>query len=252
MRDPDLQTPEAAAERGHDFRTTHWSLVLEAGRDSNRESRAALEELCRLYWFPLYAFVRKRGRNHADAQDLVQGFFAQLFARDDLTTVHPEKGRFRTFLLTALTHYATNDWRRAQAVKRGGTITFEPLDAEPGLDERYEEETACDAAPEVLFDRTWAEQILGVVIERLRAEFAGAGESDRFEALRESMLGDSDGLPYAELATQLGLSEAGVKSAVHRLRRRFRELFREEISRTVVRREDIDSEIRYLVEVLTC
>lgn len=252
MNDLEPQAAKAPAERGlgSDFRTTCWSLVLEASRSADGDGLAALEELCRRYWFPLYAFVRKRGRNHADAQDLVQGFFAQLLARNDLTTVHPEKGRFRTFLLTALTHYAANNWRRTQAGKRGGSIAFEPLVSESDLDERYREEAPCDASAETVFDRTWAEQLLGGVVDRLRNESAEAGERERFDALQECLLGELDGVPYRELGARLGLSEAGVKSAVHRLRRRFRELFREEIGRTVARREDIDGELRYLVEVM--
>ena len=130
-------------------------------------------------------------------------------------------------------------------------MTLEPLDADEELAERYQEAAAYESSAETVFDRTWAEQALGTVIRRLRTEFADAGEVDRFEALRDSLLGESESVPYTELAARLGVSVAGVKSAVHRLRRRFRELFREEIGRTVARREDIDTELRYLVDVMT-
>jgi RNA polymerase sigma-70 factor (ECF subfamily) len=251
MNDSEPLAHLAAAPQGGGFLTTHWSQVLEAGRNPHGDGHAALEELCRRYWFPLYAFSRKRGRTHADAQDLVQGFFAQLLQRDDLATVDPERGRFRTFLLTALTHYAANDWRRTRTEKRGGSICFESLEADTDLDERYREEFPREASAETVFDRAWAEQLLGVVLDRLREEFAQAGEGERFDALRECLLGASQGVPYTELGERLGLTEAGVKSAVHRMRRRFRELFREEIGRTVARREDIDGELRYLVQVMT-
>ncbi len=234
-----------------DFHTTHWSLVLEAGQGGHPGSHAALDELCRLYWYPLYAFVRKRGRSHADAQDVVQAFLARLLARNDLAGVHPDKGRFRTFLLTSLTHFLSNEWHRANAQKRGGGIPFESLDslASEG-EERFGQEPAIEVSPEQLFDRAWAEQILATVLEQLRAENSGEVEAGRFEALRECLLGESTQVPYAELAMGLGLSEAGVKSAVHRLRGRFRELFREEIRRTVHRREEVDQELRYLVRVM--
>lgn len=246
------ESPHREAAPGADFRTTHWSLVLEAGRASQPGSRAALEELCRRYWYPLYAFARKRGRSHADAQDLVQGFFAHLLARNDLATVHPDKGRFRTFLLTALSHFITNEWHRSQAQKRGGGLTFETLDfADPDLDRRYQATSAGTDSAETLFDRSWAEELLEAVLARLQAEHADGVARERFETLRSSLLGESAGVPYAELAQRLSLTEAGVKSAVHRLRGRFRELFREEIGRTVARREEIDAELRYLVEVMT-
>lgn len=235
-----------------DFRTTHWSLVLEAGGAAPTDRQAALEELCAQYWYPLYAFLRRRGHAHADAQDLVQGFFAQILARNDLASVHPEKGRFRTFLLTALSHFVVNDWERSHAQKRGGGKLFVALD-EAGDEgrERYDHETGGVESADTLYDRAWAEQMLRAVLTRLRAEQVTAEDQARFQGLQECLLGASTTVPYAQLAARLGLSEAGVKSAVHRLRRRFRDLFREEIARTVARREDIDAELRYLVEIMT-
>lgn len=241
---PDAPQPAAA------FRTTHWSAVLLAGRDSLPAAQAALEDLCRTYWFPLYAFVRRQGRSHADAQDLVQGFFAQLLERRDLAEVHPDKGRFRTFLLAALSHHLANEWHRARALKRGGGAAVVPLDA--GESEgRYERAPATADAPEVAYDRAWADQMLRGVLSRLRHECERDGGTERFEALKGSLLGERGDEPYTELARRLGTTEAGVKSAMHRLRRRFRELFREEISRTVATEAEIEDELRHLVRVMT-
>lgn len=238
--------------RPSDFRTTHWSLVLEAGGAAETDRQAALEELCEQYWYPLYAFLRRRGHAHADAQDLVQGFFAQLLARNHLASVHPDKGRFRTFLLTALRHYVVNDWERSNAQKRGGGKLFVALD-EAGDEgrERYDHDASGIESADGLYDRAWAEQMLRKVLARLRAEHNTPEDRTRLEGLQECLLGASTTVPYAQLAANLGLSEAGVKSAVHRLRRRFRDLFREEIARTVARREEIDMELRYLVEIMT-
>jgi RNA polymerase sigma factor (sigma-70 family) len=232
------------------FRTTHWSAVLLAGRDSLPDARAALEELCRSYWYPLYAFARRKGCGHEDAQDLVQGFFAQLLARRDLADVHPDKGRFRTFLLSSLGHFMANEWDRAQAQKRGGGIQFVTL--EPGdSDERYLREPASDTSPEALYDRTWAQQVLASVLGRLRDESTRDGSSVRYEALKGFLLGDRGGEPYSELARRLGTTESGIKSAVHRLRQRFRELFREEIARTVGNVGEVDDELRHLITTMS-
>lgn len=234
-----------------DFHTTHWSLVLEAGQPGHPAGHTALEELCRRYWYPLYAFVRKRGRSHEDAQDAVQSFLARLLARNDLASVHPDKGRFRTFLLTSLANYLANEWHRTNAQKRGGGIPLESLEALAAEgEERFGLEPAVEIPPEQMFDRAWAEQMLSAVLARLRAENTSGDDAQRFEALQECLLGESTQVPYAELAERLGLSEAGIKSAVHRLRRRFREIFREEIGRTVSRREDIDQELKHLVAVM--
>lgn len=232
------------------FRTTHWSAVLLAGRDSLPDARAALEELCQGYWYPLYAFVRRKGHNHADAQDLVQGFFGQLLARRDLAGVHPDKGRFRTFLLAALSHYLANEWHRANALKRGGGLQFVPLEpANP--EERYLREPVTEASPETVYDRAWAEQVLRSVLTRLREEATREGGLARFEALKGFLLGDRGGEPYADVARRLDTTESGIKSAVHRLRQRLRLLFREEIARTVAADSEIEDELRHLIRTMT-
>lgn len=242
--------PESSPALAGGFRTTHWSLVLLAGEGSRPDAQAALEELCRSYWYPLYAFVRRRGSGHADAQDLVQGFFERLLGRRDLASVHPAKGRFRTFLLTSLSHFMTNEWHRSQTQKRGGGVQFVPL--EPAeTEERYRREPGAEFSPEAMFDRAWAQHILNTVLQRLREENTREGGSERFEALKGFLLGDRGGEPYSRLAQRLGTTESGVKSAVHRLRQRFRELFREEIARTVDSPAAIDDELRHLIETMS-
>lgn len=233
------------------FQTTLWGMVLEAGNGSSTSSQSALGELCRAYWYPLYAYVRRTGRRHEDAQDLVQGFFEQLIARQDLAGVRPEKGRFRSFLLGALCHYLANDWNRARTLKRGGGMAWVPLDSEEAQD-RYSHEPATSDPPEVVFDRAWARETLDAVRKRLDVEgTADEASAARHAVLKEFLFADEGGTPYAAIAERLGLTEAGVKSAVHRMRKRFRELFREEISRTVVTREHIDEELRHLIRVMT-
>lgn len=241
---PDSPRPSPAA-----FRTTHWSAVLLAGRDSLPAAQAALEDLCRTYWFPLYAFVRRQGRSHADAQDLVQGFFSQLLERRDLAGVHPDKGRFRTFLLSTLSHHLANEWHRARALKRGGGAQFVPLDIGESLG-RYERAPADGGSPEAAYDRAWADQMLREVLNRLREECQREDGIDRFDVLKGCLLGERSAEPYTELARRLGTTESSVKSAIHRLRRRFREMFREEISRTVATEAEIEDELRHLVRVM--
>lgn len=233
-----------------DFRTTHWSVVLLAGQSNVPGAASALEQLCRAYWYPLYAFVRRRGYNPDDAQDLVQGYFEQLLTRNDLTTVHPRKGRFRTYLLTTLTHYLSNEWDRARAAKRGGGLQFVSLESEDP-EQRYQFEPAGEIMPETLFDMAWATQVLDTVLAKLKDECQSSGNAERFDALKEFLLGDRGGMPYAQIAQTLGMTEQGIKSAVHRLRQRFRELFRSEIAQTVGTLEEIDDELRYLIRVMT-
>ena len=234
---------------GAAFRTTHWSQVLCAGRTASPEARQALEGLCSTYWYPLYAFVRRRGHGPEDAQDLVQGFFARFLARDDLASVHPDKGRFRTFLLAALAHHLANEWDRARALKRGGGLEFLPLD-DGDPEERFLRADAADLAPESTFDRSWAERMLETVLSRLRQECDAEGRAGRFDALKGFLLGERGDVPYATVADQLGTSEQGVKSAVHRLRQRFRDTFREEVARTVANPAEVDDELRHLIRVM--
>jgi RNA polymerase sigma-70 factor (ECF subfamily) len=230
---------------GASFRTTHWSVVLAAGRADSAAAREALERLCRAYWYPLYAYVRRRGCSPEDAEDVTQGFFAQLLARQDLATVSPEKGRFRTFLLAALGHYLANEWRRAHRQKRGGGAAVVALDA-LSAEERYRCEPVTAETPERLYDRRWAAAVMEQALAALREDYARTGRAELFERLKPALTGAAGGLARAELAVQLGISVGAVDVALHRLRRRYGEFIRTIIADTVSRPEDVDAEIREL------
>ena len=231
----------------HDrFGATHWSVVIAAGGDSSR-ARSALEKLCATYWYPLYAFVRRRGHSAHDAQDLTQGFFARLLEKNDLASVDRARGRFRSFLLAALDHFLINEWHRARTQKRGGAtvlFSFDALDAES----RLRHEPATDS-PEQIYDRRWAMTLLDQVMARLRTEMAGAGKLAHFEALKFCLTGERTA--YAEVGARLAMSEGAVKVAVHRLRERYRALLRAEIAETVATPEEIEDELRALLAALS-
>jgi DNA-directed RNA polymerase specialized sigma24 family protein len=231
-----------------DFRTTHWSLVLEAGAETEN-GRSALETLCRHYWYPLYVFVRRRGNEPAEAEDLTQEFFAQLLAGSTLSTARPERGRFRTFLLVALKRFLANQWDHANRLKRGGGREFIALDAlEP--EARYQVEPATNAPEDVMFDRQWARTLTNGVMARMRLEAEREGSAARFDALKAFLAAEPAGGSYSTLAADLGLSVSAVKSAIHRLRRRYGQMLREEISHTLGVESDIEDEIRHLFAAL--
>jgi len=225
------------------FGTTHWSVVLEAKENGTAASGAALEELCRTYWKPLYAFLRRRGVAPADAQDLVQGFFLSLFERNALAVVEPARGKFRSFLLVALKHHMLNEHDKAQAQKRGGRFAFVSIE-EAQIEERLP--AAPGLSPEEAYEQRWALALIDQAIGRLRTEYAQDGRAELF-ALLEPCLVNKAAMPaYATVAARAGLGESGVKMAVQRLRRRFGELLRAVIAQTVSRREEVDEEIRAL------
>jgi RNA polymerase sigma-70 factor (ECF subfamily) len=234
------------------FATTHWSVVVAAGAPiADTESHAALEALCRAYWFPLYAYVRRRGHAPHDAQDLTQEFFARLLAGNWVADADQSKGRFRTFLLTALDRFLANAWDRAQAQKRGGGQQIVSLQ----LDDA-EERLRCDpvdsaAAPERAFERRWALTLLETVVQKLAEEHRADGKAALFAALKPCLVGDRTAQPYAELAVALGLTEGAIKVSVHRLRQRYREMLRDEIAQTVANPGDVDAEMRHLFRVLS-
>ncbi len=239
-----LESPHPCA-----FVTTQWSVVVAAGRGDTMQAHAALEKLCRSYWFPLYAYVRRRGHSVEDAQDLTQEFFArvlehQWFARADKT-----KGRFRTFLLNALERFLANEWDKARTLKRGGSHPCMPLQLDDA-ETRYGVEPADDRTPEQAFERRWALTLLEGVMLRFEAEFCAEGQAELFVALKPCLVGDSAAQPYVELAASLGMNEGAVKVAVHRLRQRYRELLRAEIANTVASPADVDEEMRHLFNVL--
>lgn len=231
------------------FLTTHWSVVLAAKDKSSPESAAALEVLCRAYWYPLYAFVRRQGHSPSDAQDLTQEFFARLLAKEYLQAADREKGRFRTFLRVALRRFLANEWDRARRLKRGGGHTPLSLDTEMG-EERYQAERGDGLAPDRLYDRRWAMTLLEQTLTRLRTEYAAAGKTAEFELLKGVLMANRGTIDYLALAAALGLGEGAARVAVHRLRKRFRELFRAAVADTVAGPGEVESELRYLVGVL--
>lgn len=232
------------------FRTTHWSVVLQAGKSETAESSEALDRLCRTYWPAIYGFVRRQGHGPDDAKDLVQGFFSGLLARQGLEKVDPAKGRFRSFLLASVAHYLANERERALAQKRGGGVEALPLDAQ-GEEVRYLIEPGHQLTPERIYEQRWAHAVLERVLTRLEAEFTAAGHAKRFESLKSFLSEDAVGTSYAEAAAGLGMSVSAVTSIIHRMRLRYRELFRDEIAQTVVDPAEVDDEIRHLIEVLT-
>jgi len=233
---------------GHRFQTTHWSLVLQAGGGSGPAAQEALARLCETYWYPLYAFVRRSGFDADSAQDLTQEFFARVLERDDLRLVSPARGRFRSFLLASLKHFLANERDRARAKKRGGGQPLLPLEVETA-EGRYQREPPDPVTPEVVFERQWALTLLEQTYARLAAEQQEAGRQEAFARLKGTLTGDS-AVAYAQLASELGTTEGAVKVAIHRLRRRFGELLREQIGETVETPGEIDDEIRYLFAAL--
>jgi RNA polymerase sigma-70 factor (ECF subfamily) len=229
------------------FATTHWSLIL-AARGSSPEARAALEELCRRYWYPLYAYIRRRGHTADAAQDLTQELFARLLERDDLAALDPARGRFRAFLLTACRHFLANEHDRARTLKRGGGRRILALDL-GDADRRYAAEPGHEQTPERLFERRWALTLLDQVLRVLRQRYEAAGQADLFERLKGTLTGAADGA-YAEAAAALGMTEGAVKVAAHRLRQRYRALLRDEIAQTVADPDEVDDEVRTLFQAL--
>ena len=240
---------EPAAPPQRVFATTHWSVVLAAGHPDSPQATLAIETLCRTYWYPLYAFVRRQGHEVHDAEDLTQEFFARFLAKDYFRLADPARGRFRNFLLACLKHFLSEQWRQAGRSKRGGgqaVVSWETHAAE----ERYRSEPADLLTPERIYDRRWALTLLEQALTRLGAEQAAAGKSEVFAQLKDYLWGEGSGAGYAEVATRLGLSEGALKVTVHRLRQRYREVLREEVAHTVGTREEIDEELRYLIAVV--
>lgn len=231
------------------FPSTHWSVVLAAHAGDPARAREALEKLCALYWYPLYAFVRRRGHQPADAEDLVQGCIAHLLERQFFQVADPDRGRFRSYLLTSLNHFLADAAERAGRLKRGEG--HPPLSLDVTLAERrYAQEPADPSDPRQLFERRWALTLLDTVLHRLEREAADSGRAELFRQVKGALLGDHGGVTYAELAPQLGLSEAALTMTVQRMRRRYRELVREEIAHTVNQPVEVEEEMRHLFQVL--
>jgi RNA polymerase sigma-70 factor (ECF subfamily) len=227
------------------FATTHWSVVLGALDREPGASSQALEKLCQAYWYPLYAYARRLGQSAADAEDLTQGFFAKLLEKDYLKAAARDKGRFRTFLLTALKRFMANEWDRQHARKRGGFSTVVPIDS-TSAEEKYGCEPACDLQPDVLFDRHWALALLEQTMSQLQEEYVASGRAVLFEHLRDCLAQEDVALPYAKIAEHLKSTEAAIKMAMHRFRTRYREVLREQIAQTVTSEAEVEEEVRHL------
>lgn len=231
------------------FATTHWSVVLAAQKTSDAKSSAALEELCRTYWYPIYSYIRRRGYSPDDAQDLTQEFFARLLAGKGLDTVGPWKGRFRSFLLASVNHLLSDERDRAMRQKRGGGQLPFSFDAQTG-EERYCLEPAHAVTPERIFEKRWAVALVEQVIHRMEADYSSGDKAGLFSVLKEFLPGEEEDRSYAATAQRLGMTEGAVRVAVHRLRQRFGELFRQTVVETLESPEELEAEMHYLLTVL--
>lgn len=231
------------------FATTHWSIVRAAGKSSSDQQRKALEELCESYWFPLYAFLRRRGFDTHEAEDLTQAFFGQLLEKKDLGTADPKYGRFRSFLLVRLKGFLSDQRDRANALKRGGGRKIISLSVQTA-EGQYSLEPEDRLSPEMLFEKSWALTVLERTVDRLEAEMAGENKQELFEHLKVYLTTEKDAVPYEDMAAELDMTAAAVRVAVHRLRRRYRRLLRDEISQTVGDEDQIDEEMGCLFAAL--
>jgi RNA polymerase sigma-70 factor (ECF subfamily) len=246
---PDTNPAPDESDRPPDhFVTTHWSEVLAAQHPSRAEARAALESLCRTYWPPLHAFIRRTGRNENDARDLAQGFFEHFLAKNGVGAAQPERGRFRNFLLLRLKTFLSNERAKAGAQKRGGAAVILSLD-DDSVEARYQLEPSETATPETIYERIWAQAVIAAARAALAADHERAGNSDLFAGLTQYLDGDEDKQPYVHVAGQLHTTEDAIKQAVKRMRERFAALIRREIARTVDAHE-VEDELRHLLRVL--
>jgi len=237
------------ARAGERFPTTSWNLVAVAGEGISQESREALAQLCAAYWAPLYSYVRMSGHDAEESRDLTQEFFARLIEKHYLRSADPQRGRFRTYLLASLNHFLANEWDRRQTLKRGGGAIPVPLD--PDLAERLCGLEAVDVmTPERIYERRWALTVLNRAMSRLREEFAASGKSELFGSLQQFLTGDPHNEKYAQVAPDLSMSAGALKVAVHRARRRFAGLVREEVAATLIHSEEIEDELQHLLTAL--
>lgn len=243
-----MATPDRRDDESPHFDTTQWSLVLEAADRNAEESRAALAALCRTYWYPLYAYARSRMNDAHHAEDVTQDFFARLLERNLIAHADRDRGRFRSFLLTSFKNFLSNEWDKNRAMKRGGGRTVLSLDF-AAADSRYQLDASRGLSPEQMFEKQWTLRLLDQVLERLREEYGEAGEDD-FVILKDFIAGIPVDRGYSEAARLLGKSENATRAAVHRLRRKYRRMLREEIARTLGEPADVDSEIQSLFSTL--
>jgi RNA polymerase sigma-70 factor (ECF subfamily) len=232
-----------------EFGTTRWSLVISAGRDSSPDSKQALTSLCETYWYPLYAYARRRVVDVDEAQDLTQAFFAELLEKNYVGSAVPDRGRFRAFLLTAFKHFLSQQWEKAKAQKRGGGRAPISLDFE-SAGSHFRIEPASGLTAEQSYDQQWAIALLSQIMDRLEADFEQAGKAKQFDELKGFIIGDHAGTTYAQVAERLNMTEAAAKKSASRMRRRYGELLREEIAQTVAGADEVEDEIRNLFATL--
>lgn len=231
------------------FVTTHWSVVVAGGDPNSPRSASALEELCQAYWYPLYAYIRRRGHAVEEAQDLTQAFFARLIEKDWLAEADANKGRFRTFLLTALNHFLAKEWRRSQAAKRGGGRALISLDDSAEI--RYSQEAVCDQTPEKIYERRWALSLFHRALDRLSEHYRSADKGRHLELLKPFLSAEARDGDYARVGGELGMSTGAVTAAVHRLRQQYRDLVRDEIAQTVDSPAEIEEELQWLLAAVS-
>jgi RNA polymerase sigma factor (sigma-70 family) len=240
-----MTEPRTTSNGGDIFATTHWTVVLAAGKRHTPQSDHALEELCRTYWFPLYAYVRRRGHAKEDAKDLTQAFFARFLAKNYLEGLSSERGRFRAFLLASLKHFLANEWDKSQRQKRGGGAAHLSLDWLGG-EMKFQLADTTEPSPDKVFDREWALALLERVITRLQEECAADRKEKTFEQLKAMLTADKTAISYPEAAVALGISEDTARVTVHRLRKRYRQLLRDAITQTLADPAQVDDEMRAL------
>jgi RNA polymerase sigma-70 factor (ECF subfamily) len=241
---------EIAGMQSGTFATTHWSVVLAAGQSESAQAAQALETLCRTYWYPLYAYIRREGHSPEDAQDLTQDFFAHLLAKGFPRGAAPERGKFRSFLLASLRHFLVDQHRHADSAKRGGGQRTISLD-ESRAEERLRLEPRHELTPEKLYEREWAMTLLEHAQSRLREEYVAAGKAGLHDRLKGFPLAEKSKTSFQQAATELGMTESALKSAVHRMRARYRQLVREEVAHTVADPTEVHEEARYLIAVIS-
>lgn len=247
---PGGESGPAVSEDARCFRTTHWSVVLAAGQNNSPQADKALEQLCRTYWYPLYAYVRRNGHGVHDAQDLTQEFFSRLLQKGWLRNVHPDKGKFRSFLLSSMNHFLANEWRDKNRQKRGGGCEIFSLDAADAED-KFQKEPLHHQTPEKLFERSWAMTLLDNTMEALGKECLGSGNGELFEQLKGHLTSASEKVPHKTIGERLGMSTDAVKQAAHRMCRRYGELLRTQIAGTVMSPQETEEELHALLAVLS-
>lgn len=245
------QSADSLSPEAGQFLTTHWSVVLSAGGRESTLAQASLAQLCRTYWYPLYAFVRRQGHSPDDARDLTQEFFARLISKKYIEDVDRSRGKFRSFLLASMKHFLANEWDKAQAQKRGGGQVFVPLDAH-SAETRYNLEPSHMMTADRIYERQWALTLLEEVLKQLRLEYDADGKSGLFEALKDTLVGTDDSDSYAKIGRKLEMTEGAVKVAVHRMRKRYRTILQSKIAQTVANPDEIADELRHLFKVLSC